>query len=175
MPIMSDTNTHGQALSHDESLQEIGKIIKGVHFAMLTTENAQGHLHSRPMTTQEADFSGDIWFIGGKDSGSVADIRANERVNVSYSQPDKNNYVSISGVAQLPTDRAKLEELWSDAYKAYFPGGIDDPNVQLIRVDASGAEFWEGSGKVKTMYQMARAAVTGKPADDLGKNATVKL
>ena len=164
-----------QSLSHDESMQEIGKIIKGVKFAMVTTQNAEGHLHSRPLTTQEADFSGDIWFIGSKDSGSVADIKAHERVNVSYSDTDKGTYVSVSGAATLPEDRAKLEELWSDFYKAYFPQGIDDPNIQLIKVEASGAEFWEGNGKVRSLFQMARAAVTGKTPGDMGKNETVKL
>ncbi|ULH16276.1 pyridoxamine 5'-phosphate oxidase family protein [Deinococcus sp. KNUC1210] len=164
-----------QSLSHDESMQEIGKIIKGVKFAMVTTQNTEGHLHARPLTTQEADFSGEIWFIGSKDSGSVADIKAHDRVNVSYSDTDKGQYVSVSGVAELVEDRAKLEELWSDFYKAYFPQGIEDPNIQLIKVDASGAEFWEGDGKIKSFFHMARAAVTGKTADHQGKNETVKL
>ncbi|WP_425147313.1 pyridoxamine 5'-phosphate oxidase family protein [Deinococcus sp.] len=163
------------SLSHEESVKEIAKIIKGVKFAMVTTQNAEGHLHSRPLTTQETDFSGDIWFIGSKDSGSVADIKVHDRVNVSYSDTGKGTYVSVSGAAQLVEDRAKLEELWSEMYKAYFAQGIDDPNIQLIRVDASGAEFWEGNGKVRTLFQMARAAVTGKPATDMGKNETVKL
>ena len=161
-------------LSHEESVREIAKIIKDIKFALLTTSNAESHLHARPMTTQQAEFDGDLWFIGAKDSGSVADIKLHPRVNVSYADTGKGSYVSVSGVGELIEDRAKLEELWSDFYKAYFQGGIDDPNVQLIKVEATGAEFWESDGKVKSYFQMARAAVTGKTADQ-GKNETVKL
>jgi general stress protein 26 len=161
-------------LSREDSIKEIARIIADIKFALLTTTNAEGHLHARPMTTQQAEFGGDLWFIGARDSGSVADIRLHPRVNVSYADTGKGSYVSVSGVGELVEDRAKLEELWSDFYKAYFQGGIDDPNVQLIKVEATGAEFWESEGKVKSYFQMARAAVTGKTAD-MGKNETVKL
>ncbi len=144
-------------MTREESIARIAAIIKDIKFALLTTTNSEGHLHARPMTTQETEFDGDIWFIGAKDSGSVADIKGNPRVNVSYADTGKSTYVSVSGKAELVEDRAKLEQLWSDFYKAYFEGGIDDPNVQLIHVDATGAEFWEGDGKVKGLFQMARA------------------
>ena len=127
------------------------------------------------MTTQQTEFDGDLWFIGSNDSGTVADIRHNPQVNASYADTGKGTYVSVSGQAELVEDRAKLEELWSDTYKAYFEGGIDDPAVQLIRINAQEAEFWEGNGKVRSLYQMARTAVTGKTANDTGTNETVKL
>lgn len=161
-------------LSREESIAHIARIIKDIKFALLTTANAENHLHARPMTTQQAEFGGDLWFIGAKDSSTVADIRLHPLVNVSYADAGKGSYVSVSGKAELIEDRAKLEELWSDFYKAYFEGGIEDPNVQLIRIDASGAEFWESDGKVRSYFQMAKAVVTGQQANQ-GKNETVRL
>ena len=162
-------------LTREESVQRIAKIIADIKFALLTTANAAGALHARPMTTQQTEFDGDLWFIGNKNSGSVDDIRHNPQVNASYADTGKGTYASVSGRAELVEDRAKLEELWSDFYKAYFEGGIDDPAVQLIRIDAQEAEFWEGNGKVRSLFQMARAAVTGKPASDLGTNETIQM
>ncbi|WP_034383418.1 pyridoxamine 5'-phosphate oxidase family protein [Deinococcus sp. YIM 77859] len=166
---------HTEHPTREEAIKTLAGLIKDVKFAMLTVTTAEGHLKAHPMTTQQTEFDGDIWFIGGKDTEQVQCMAARPQVNVSYSDPGKNNYVSVSGVAELVEDRAKLEELWSDLYKAYFPQGIDDPNIQLIKVSAQGAEYWEGSGRMKALFQMARAAVTGKPATDMGDNATVKL
>lgn len=160
-------------VTHEEAVKTMAKIIKDVKFAMLTTRTAGGELYSRPMTTQEREFDGDLWFIGSKDSEAVADMRERPQVNVSFSHPDKNNYVSVSGMAELVEDRAKLDDLWSDFYKAYFDGK-EDPNIQLIKIHAQGGEFWESSGKLVSFFKMAQSAVTGaKP--DMGKNDTVKL
>lgn len=162
-------------MSRDESIKHIAGIIKEIKFAEVTTVNAEGHLHARPLTTQQTEFDGDLWFIVGKDSGTVADVQTSPEVNASYSDPGKNVYLSIAGRAELVEDRAKLEELWSDFYKAYFEGGIDDPNVQLLKINAHGAEYWEDRHHVRNLVQMAVAAVTGKTSNDHGTNETVKL
>lgn len=166
---------HHEQPTREEAIKTLAGLIKGIKFAMLTVTTDQGHLKAHPMTTQQTEFDGDLWFLADKSTEQVQCMRERPEVNVSYSDPGKNNYVSVSGTAELIEDRAKLEELWSDFYKAYFPEGIDDPNIQLVKVEAHGAEYWEGSGKMKALFQMARAAVTGKPATDMGNNDTVKL
>ncbi|GGR84145.1 pyridoxamine 5'-phosphate oxidase family protein [Deinococcus sedimenti] len=158
----------------NEGVQELSKLIHGVKFAMLTVQNADGHLHAHPMTTQEVEFDGDIWFIGGKDTAQVAAMRQHPQVNVSYSRPDKGVYVSVNGTAELVEDREKLDALWSDMYKAYFPEGKEDPNIQLIRISANGAEYWEGEGKVRSLIEIARGMIKGEEAHP-GKNETVNL
>ncbi|RJF73914.1 MULTISPECIES: pyridoxamine 5'-phosphate oxidase family protein [Deinococcus] len=160
--------------TREEAIKIMAGIVKDVKFAMLTTTTAEGHLHARPMTTQEKEYDGDLWFIGAKDTEAVADMRARPQVNVSFSNPDKGTYLSVNGTAELLEDRAKLDELWSDFYKAYFPQGKEDPNIQLIKINASGAEFWESDGKVRSLFQMAKGLIKGEQPD-MGKNDTVKL
>lgn len=161
-------------MTREDALETIASIVKDVKFAMLTTTTAEGHLHARPMTTQEKEYDGDLWFIGAKDSEAVADMRARPQVNVSFSNPSKGSYLSITGTAELPTDPDKLDELWSDMYKIYFEGGKQDPNIQLIKISSHSAEFWEGDGKIRTLFEMAKGLVT-RQQPDLGKNDTVKL
>ncbi len=171
----NDTNHNaGKGLSHDDAVRKIAAIIKDTKFAMLTTTADTGRMHARPMTTQQTEFDGDLWFIGGKDTEGVHDMRQRPQVNVSYSNPDDSEYVSITGTAELVEDRAKLDELWSDFYKTYFEGGKDDPNVQLIKINAHGAELWEGPGKIKALYELAKGAITGQRGD-MGTNETVNL
>lgn len=168
---MSD---HEQTMTREARIQKIASIIKDVRFAMLTVVTDQGHLHAHPMTTQQTEFDGDVWFIGSRSSQQVKDLRARPQVNVSYAQPDKGIYVSLNGTAELVEDAAKLTELWSDMYKAYFPEGQSDPDIQLIKISAHGGEYWESDGKLRTLFQMAKSAVTGQ-AEKTGDNDTVKL
>ncbi|WP_155297671.1 pyridoxamine 5'-phosphate oxidase family protein [Deinococcus kurensis] len=163
---MTQTNT--------DSVKKIASLINGVKFAMLTVQTEKGHLHGHPMTTQDVEFDGDIWFIGGKDTAQVAAMRLHPQVNVSYSHPDKGVYVSVNGTAQLVEDRAKLDELWSDFYKAYFPQGKEDPNIQLIHIAANGAEYWESDGKVRSLISLAKGLIKGEQPHQ-GENETIKL
>lgn len=161
-------------LTREESIQKVAALIKGIKFCMFVTQTDEGRLHSRPVTAQETDFDGDLWFIGPKDGEWVHDIALRPEVNLAFAKPGDQNYVSITGRAELLDNRAKLEELWSDFYKAYFPEGIDDPNIQLIRVSSHGAELWESSGKLASAFALAKGLVTGERGS-LGNNETVSL
>ena len=171
---MSDNK---QPMTREEAVRTVAGLVKDIKFAMLVTVTDEGHIHARPMTTQQTEFDGDLWFIGAKDSEAVHDMRTRPQVNVSYADTGSNNYVSVTGTADLVEDRAKLDELWSDMYNMYFEGGKEDPNVQLIKINAEGAEFWESGGKVRTLFARAKTLIPGQKADasEMGRNETVKL
>ncbi len=164
---------HVQQPTPQEDLATIAKLIKGVHIAMLTFRNAAGHLHAQPMTTQEKDFDGVLWFVASKESDLVRSVEQNMAVNVSYSESGRG-YVSLYGNAELVTDQAKLHELWNDIYQSYFPGGEQDPNVQLIKVTVHGAHYWESDGKLNNILQVAKTFVTGEKPH-FGEGGSVKL
>ena len=93
---------------------KLWKMIKDIKFAMFTTRHGNGHLHARPMTTQnkalEADES--LWFFMSKSGDPVDDIKADPTVNVVYANPSSDTYVSVSGTAAMIEDAAKKEQLW---------------------------------------------------------------
>ncbi len=109
-------------------------MIKDIRFGMLTVRGADGRLYARPMTTQngEADRGGVIWFFMSRSGQPVADLTAAPDVNVAYADPDSDKYVSVSGAARIVEDPVKKQELWSAAAKAWFPGGVDDPDLALV-------------------------------------------
>lgn len=153
---------------------KITQLIRDIKFALITFINHEGHLHSAPMTTQEQEFNGEIWFIGSKESDLVRSLPGNNQVNLGYSNPQNNDYVSINGVAELIDDAAKLDELWSKGYEAFFDEGKADPKIQLIKVTANGAQYWEGSGRVVALLKMTKAAITGENAK-LGNTSAVSF
>ncbi|WP_231510307.1 pyridoxamine 5'-phosphate oxidase family protein [Fischerella sp. PCC 9605] len=73
----------------------------------------------------------------------AVEINRNHHVNVSYAAPDKQRYVSLCGTAELVRDRQKLEELWQPQLKAWFPKGIDEPDIALLKVSVEKAEYWD--------------------------------
>lgn len=152
--------------------KNIATVIDQVKFAMLTTVTPEGHLHACPMTTTQTDLSkNEIWFIGDKTTETVKDIEKNPQINLSYSSPDHKDFVSITGQAELVVDKAKLDELWSPVYNAFFEQGKEDPNLQLIKIVPHGAEYWLSGNSVVNVFKMTVAAIKGnKISDSLGEN-----
>ena len=164
-------------MAHEKTgIEKLRDLIKDIRFAMLTTIDKDGSLKSRPMATQEAKFDGDLLFFTPGASPKVDEVERDERVNVSYASPDDNRYVSVSGTAVLVRDRAKIKELWNPALKAWFPKGLDDPDLALLRVRVEKAEYWEyPSNKMVQLAGFVKAIATGKQADDLGENEKINL
>ena len=164
-------------MSNQEHLDKIQAVIKDVKFAMMSTNNKKGDIHAWPMTTSEVNLDNkEIWFIGDKKSDVVKDIQDDARIGLTYATQDEKNFVSISANAELPTDKAKLDELWSPVYSAFFEHGKEDENVQLIKVVPHGAECWLSGSTVVNMFKMAAAAVQeGKTAEDMGETFSVSL
>jgi general stress protein 26 len=154
-----------------ESIEKLKGLIEDIDFAMLTT-HANGKLRSRPMSTQKFDFDGDLWFFTSDQTHKVEEIEKDNEVNVAYSKPEDNTYISVSGTASIVNDRDKIEELWNPILKAWFPKGLDDPTLCLLKVTVEEAEYWDSPSS--TLVQIAgfvKALVTGQSADggDHGK------
>jgi general stress protein 26 len=156
------------------SIEKIRGLVEGIDFCMLTSID-EGNLRSRPMSTQSAEFDGDVWFFTSDETHKIDEIQKDDRVNLAYSSADKNVYVSISGRAEVVHDRAKIEELWSPILKAWFPEGLDDPHLCLLKVSAEQAEYWDSpSGKVVQLFGFVKALVTGESAE-WGDNKKIDL
>jgi general stress protein 26 len=80
-------------------VQHFAKIIKEIKFAMLTTFGEDEHLRSRPMTLQDVEFDGDLWFFADHTSHLAKDIELNPKVNLSFADVKDNSYISASGQA----------------------------------------------------------------------------
>ena len=164
--------------STEDQRELLWDLIKDTRFAMFTTRHANGHLHSRPMTTQNSKVDEDdsLWFFMSASSDPVADFRAEPTVNVAYANPAKDSYVSVSGTAEVVDDAERRKRLWNKLNDAWFPGGPNDPDVALVRVRITHANYWDvKESKVVQFWQMARAAVTGKPPSDMGRHGEVRM
>ncbi len=154
------------------------EMIQDIRFAMFTTRHGNGHLHSRPMTTQNSKLDEDasLWFFMSRAGDPVADIAADPTVNLVYADPDEDTYVSISGTAAVVEDLEKKQQLWTKMAQAWFPGGATDADLALVQVRITHANYWDiDESKIVQLFHMARAAITGKPPTRLGEHAEIRM
>lgn len=134
-----------------ESLERLAELIKGIRVAMLVTRSGDGTLRARPMATQEAPFDGTRWFFAANQSATVSDLAQNPEVGLAYADLGGNRYVSLSGRAELVRDPDKARELWSPLYREWFPRGLEDSELALLKVVVSRAEYWNSPGTLGTV------------------------
>lgn len=144
-------------------MKRLGELINDIEFAMLTTTDEDGTLRSRPMGTVQSEFDGTLYYFTYGQTNKVFEVNQHHQVNVSYARPDKQQYASLSGTANLSRDRQKMEELWNPALKAWFPKGLDEPDIALLQVNVTKAEYWDSpSSGVAHAIGLVKAAVTGQ-------------
>ena len=163
---------------HTDSREKLWGLIKDIRFAMFTTRHSNGHLHSRPMTTQNSkiDEDSNLWFFMSKKGEPVADLTADSTVSVTYADTGEDSYVSVSGSAAVVDVAAKKQQLWSKMAEAWFPGGPTDADLALVRVKITHGNYWDvKESKIVQLYEMAKAVVTGKPPTELGEHGVVRM
>ena len=161
-----------------EKRELLWTLIKNIKFAMFTTRHGNGHLHARPMTTQNKGLESDesLWFFMSRKGDPAADVIADQVVNLVYADPSEDTYVSVSGTAAIIEDAAKKQQLWSQRVEAWFPGGPTDPDLALVQVQIVHANYWDvKESKIVQLYELAKAVVTGKAPAELGEHGEVRM
>lgn len=149
------------AMERDDT-QKFCEQLRQFSTAMLITKADGGKLRARPMAIAEVEDDGSFSFLTARDTAKVHEIEADTLVHVAC-QNDRSLYLSINGLATLTTDREKIESVWSEGFKPWFPEGPSDPRIALIRVTPTDAEYWDNTGvkKFEYLWQVASSYLTG--------------
>ncbi len=147
----------------EDNTSKLWDMMRSIGFAMLTSEDG-GQLRARPMVASQKAFDGTLWFFTRASSHKVDEVQTQRQVGVTYAEPSRQNYVSLSGDATLVRDPGDIAAHWSEAMRTWFPKGKDDPDIALLRVDVTQAEFWDApSSTMVHAYGYVKAVVTGAP------------
>jgi general stress protein 26 len=97
-------------------------------------------------------------------------------VNVCSMDIGDGFYLSASGTARLVQDKAMVRELWNFTSKAWFPGGIDDPELTLLKVVVDHAEVWDSdSNRMVRFFSTATAALFGSKPLGTDELAAIRM
>jgi general stress protein 26 len=148
-------------LQNEEAQKKFKKLVEEIRICMFITNNPP-HEHTRPMATIEVEDSGLLWFFTDIRSIKVEEVEAKHTVHLVYSHPGKESYLDVWGTGSVVTDRQMIKDKWSTMVKAWFPNGVDDPNLALLRVQPDQCHYWEAeTGKMVHMLKVAASIVTG--------------
>jgi general stress protein 26 len=150
-------------------------LVAGFKRALLVTRRGQ-RMHARPMAVAELIAGRDPVFVTSLDSPKVGEIEADPQVLVTF-QSDLQ-FATITGRAAILRDKARIDELWSEAWRVWFPKGKDDPALCLIRIAADEGEYWDASGVqgLKSLFRGASAYLKGtRPTVDDKQHAKLPL
>ncbi len=126
-----------------QKLQQLRAWIQGIKIAMLTTEDRNGGLRSRPMVVLDDASDDALWFFAEASSHKIDDVHGHRYVNLSYADSAANRFVSVTGRARVLRERSRMRELWNRSLTEWFPKGVDDPELVLLRIEVHEAELWQ--------------------------------
>jgi general stress protein 26 len=150
-------------LNSTEAVKKLQSLVNSINTCMFFTNTQTGIHNARPMAVVEADNSGNLWFFTNIQSNKVKDIQNDGNVHLVFAHPGKDSYVDLRGRASIETDRKSIEDKWTPIVKAWFPDGVDDPNICLVKIKTDEAHYWDTeSTKMVEMLKVVTSVVTGK-------------
>lgn len=147
--------------------------IDDIEVAMMTTRRNDGHMQSRAMATQKRAAGADLWFVTLEDTPKLRDFSNDPHVNLAYYKDRTREWVSVSGIATVTRDRAKIHELYAEDWRAWFPKGDDprhgtkdDPRMVLVGVNVHAAVFLEvNKPQPVVLFELVKGWLTGSTPD----------
>lgn len=150
-----------------ETYDQLRRLLLEFDTAMLVTKTHEGGLRARPMAVADVEPDGTLWLLTDRSSGKRDEITDDNHVNITMQSSMK--FVSFSGRIFSSEDRTKLDEIWKDSWKIWFPGGKVDPNLVLLRIEGESGEYWDESGLqgIRYLFEAGKAYLTGtRPSVD---------
>jgi general stress protein 26 len=162
-------------LTHEEAIRKFQELVTHESTCLFTTRLTEVPLTTRPMAIQKVCDQGNFWFLSASDSDKNQEIMSDPRVQLFISNTSNYEFLSVYGRATVTRDRNKIEELWSDIAKAWFPEGKDDPRVTVIKVIPEEGFYWDTKdGKLVSMIKILASAVSGKTLQE-GVEGTISV
>ncbi|HSC65746.1 MAG TPA: pyridoxamine 5'-phosphate oxidase family protein [Caldimonas sp.] len=122
---------------------------------------------TRPMSVQEVDDDGTLWFLSASDSHKNREIAQSPSVRLFFQASEHAGFLALTGQASISRDRKKIKNLWKPVLKTWFTEGEDDPRITVIRVAPSGGYYWDNKhGAAIAGVKMLIGAAIGKTLDD---------
>lgn len=168
---MSKENLH-----KEDAITKLRELIDKIDIGMLCTyPKGSTHIHAVPMSRQEVDDEGTIWYLFSAESETHENLQSNNNVTVLFSHVENYNFLSINGSAEILQDKERIEKYWNKFVEAWFEKGKDDPNIRILKVHVDDAHYWDTkTNKFITFLKVATSAVSGQKLD-IGREGELNI
>jgi general stress protein 26 len=162
-----ELETHYESVSGSVAVEKIRALAKSARYCLFGTDLSHPPVTVRPMTVQSVDDSGSLWFLSGRTTHLNQQIEADSQVQLFFANPSSSEFLTIDGHATISDDLELRKAHWTPIAKTWFNGGVDDPDLTVIRVAPRDGYYWDTKhGKTVATLKIVVGAVTGKTIDD---------
>lgn len=163
-------------LSNQEAIVKLKEMVDSIDIGMLCTYvKDTDYAHAIPMSRQEVDEEGNIWFLFSAESETYQNLQQNKKVSLLYADVSSYNFISINGSAEISMNKDRIEKYWNRFVAAWFEKGKEDPSIRVLKVIPAEAHYWDNkSNKLVTFLKVAASAVSGQKMD-IGREGELDL
>ncbi len=168
---MSKENLQGS-----EALTKLRELVDKIDIGMLCTyPGDDGYVHSVPMSRQEIDEQGNIWYLFSANSETYKNLQRDKKISILFAHVGDYNFLSINGIAAISRDEARIDKYWNKFVEAWFEKGKDDPNIRVLKVNVEDAQYWDNkTNKLFTLIKVAASAISGSKLD-IGRSGDLDI
>lgn len=159
---MSTENLMGQ-----EAVEKLKDMVDKIDMGMMGTyQEGSEFIYAVPMSRQEVDEQGNIWYLLSSESETYHNLEKNKNVSILFSDTSNFNFLSLNGQAEISQDQARIDKYWNKMIEVWFEKGKEDPRIRVLKVVPSEAHYWDNkTNKLVTMFKVLSSAVTGQKLD----------
>lgn len=163
-------------LQNTEAITKLKELVDKIDIGMLCTAiKDSDYPHAVPMSRQEVDEDGNIWYLFSSESETYSNLKKDNKVSVLFSHVGDYNFLAVNGVAEISEDKQRIEKYWNKMMEGWFEKGKDDPRIRVLKVIPVESHYWDNkSNKLITLLKVAAGAVSGQKLD-IGREGNLEL
>ncbi|MGC4129015.1 MAG: pyridoxamine 5'-phosphate oxidase family protein [Bergeyella sp.] len=163
-------------LNNQEAIEKIKEMVDKIDISMMCSfTSGSDYPHAVPMSRQEVDEEGNIWFLFSSESETHQNLQKNNKVSLQYAHVGDYNFLSIDGTAEISQDQERIDKYWNKMIEAWFEKGKEDPRIRVLKVTPVDAHYWDNkSNKFVTLMKIVASAVSGQQMD-IGREGELNL
>jgi len=159
---------NSEDLSGAHAVERIKEVVGKTASCFFCTAVSYGGSNAmRPMTVQDVDAQGNLWFLSANDSHKNKEIAASPDIRLFFQASEHAGFLALTGMATISIEKQKIKQLWKPVLKVWFTEGEDDPRITAICVRPTGGYYWDFQhGTLIAGAKMLVGAAIGKTLDD---------
>ncbi len=168
---MSTENLH-----NTEAITKLQELVNKIDIGMVCTYPPhETYVHAVPMSRQEIDEEGNIWYLFSSASKTHSNLMNDNKVSVLFSHVGDYNFLSINGVAEVSEDKERIEKYWNKFVEVWFEKGKEDPAIRVLKVKIDDAHYWDNkTNKLVTFVKLAASVISGQKLD-IGREGSLNV
>ena len=116
-----------------------------------------------------------MWFFTKKSSLKVDELKADKKVSIAIISETAHVYLMINGTASLVHDKSKMADLWNPTMDVWFPEGVKDSDIVLIKMMPQEVNYWSTNAPTTmVMFGKLPVYVAGEKKPE-GEHGTMVL